>query len=253
MELVEFWRARRALVWYLALVVAGGVCTLVFWGNSHVNVDVNDREVMLPRAVPLSVLMSVAMFFTAILASWLGLALNRENATRELSWTRPLPRSGLALRYIAIDAAALAIAFAVTVAMLWFVIGIHLPVVVEPRTPIVVFMASGVIAMWYALVLILSAGVRGHGGAIAGLLWPAALIVLAIGASTRGGFIHDVAVVLDIFNPFAYLGHIGRSAPDGTPVPLLWPLDEGVRAAIVWCFAVAFSAAAVTIWRRREI
>ena len=253
MELVEYWRARRALIWYLVVLVVGALFTVAFSGHANVNVDVNDKQVVFPRVVPLSVLMSVAMFFTAILASWVGLALNRENATRELTWTRPIPRAALALRFIGIDAAALAIAYAATVAVLWLVVGLQVRVVVEPRIPVVLFMASGVIAMWYALVLILSAGVRGHGGAIAGLLWPAALIVLAVGSSPSRGFIHDAAVVLNVFNPFAYLGHIGRSAPDGTPVPLLWPLDESMRALIVWCFAAAFTAAAVTIWRRREI
>jgi hypothetical protein len=253
MELVEFWRARRALVWYAAILVALAAFTVLASPHSRVNVDVNDQQVVVPHIVPLTIVMSVAMFLTAILASWLGLALNRENATRELSWTRPVPRAVLALRFIAIDGAVLAVAYAFTIVLLWLLVATQVRVVVEPRTVVAFFMGSGVVAMWYALVLILSAGVRGHGGAIAGLLWPGALIVLAFAKWPAGGLIHYIAVFLNVFNPFAYLGEIGHSAPDGTPFPLLWPLDESLRAVIVWCFAAVFIAGAVVRWQRREI
>lgn len=253
MELVEFWRARRALLWYLAVVAACAALTAALNGHGRVNVDVNDREVFVPHVVPLSVLMSVAMFTTAGLASALGIALNRENATRELSWTRPIPRTVLAVRFIAIDLVALAVAYTVTIALIWIVVGMHLRVAVEPRTPVAMFMGTGVIAMWYALTLLLTAGVRTRGGGIAGLMWPVAVVVLVLASTTAGGIIHDVAVVLNVVNPFAYLGQIGHAAPDGSPVPLLWPFDENVRAAIVWCFAAAFCAGAVAIWRSREL
>jgi ABC-type transport system involved in cytochrome c biogenesis permease component len=221
-------------------------------GRGGVNVEVNG-EVVAPHVVPLTVLMSLGMFFTAILATMLGCSLNRENATLELSWTRPLPRVALALRYMAIDVTTLAIAYLVAVAVFWVLVGMYVHVVVEPRIGVAAFMGTGVVAMWYALTQFLTAGTRRRGSAVAGFMWPAAVIVLVVASATHGGLVHDIAVVLNVVNPFAYLGQIGHSAPDGTPVPLLWPLDETVRAAIVWCFALAFGAAAVTIWQRREI
>ncbi len=212
------------------------------------------RQVQAPRVVPLTVLVSVAMFASAMLASWLGQALNRENETVELSWTRPLPRAVLALRYIAIDLCALAIAFAATLAGLVVLVGatLHAAVIAESRVGVALVLGTAVVAMWYALTLALSAGVRGRGGAIAWLLWPIAFILIAL-AQTHGGILHDVAVVLDVINPFAYLGQIGHNAPDGSPLPLVWSLDEWLRGTIVWAFAVAFGAAAVAIWQRREI
>jgi len=254
MELVEFWRARRAFVWYVAIVAAFVVMIFALSGHANFNLDVNDTAVVAPRVIPLSIPLSIAMFLTAMLASWLGQALNRENATVELSWTRPIPRSILALRFIAIDLVTLALAFVVALAAVWTIavtVG-HVAVMVDSRTGVATLLGTGVDAMWYALVLVLSSGVRGRGGAIAGMLWPVSLILIGV-AQTHGGIFHDIALVLNVINPFAYLGSISRVGADGAPVPLVWPLDAGLRGAIVWLLAAAFCAAAVTIWKRREI
>ncbi len=154
-----------------------------------------------PRVVPLTVLVSVAMFGSAMLASWLGQSLNRENETVELSWTRPLPRVALALRYIAIDLCALAIAFAATLAGLVVLVNvtIHAGVVAESRVGVALLLGTAVVAMWYALTQALAmraAAARSPG--LADLVHPDRL------AQAHGGLLHDIAVVLDVVNLFAY-------------------------------------------------
>lgn len=255
MELVEFWRARRALLWYLGLVAAVIVFVMSVSGHATVNVNVDEAPLTTPRLIPLSALLVGAMVLCAMLASWLGLALKRENATVDLSWTRPTPRPVLAARFIAIDLAALAIAFVLTTLGAWtLVVNVaHVTVAVDAHAAAVAPLAAGVVVMWYALVLVLSAGLRGHGGAIGGLLWPVSIILLVLAESAHAGIFHDIAVVLNIFNPLAYLSSMMNAGAGRAGITSVWPIDVGVRTLAVWALAAAYAVAAVSIWQRREV
>lgn len=254
MELVEFWRARRALLWYLGIVLAIVAFVMSVSGHATVQVNVDEAPVMAPRLIPLSALLAGAMFFTAMLASWLGLSLNRENATVELSWTRPTPRPVLAARFIGIDLAALAIAFVLTTLGSWLLVVsvAHVRVGIDEHAAAVAPLAAGVVTMWYALVLVLSAGIRGHGGAIGGLVWPVAIVLIVLAQSAHVGVFHDLAVGLNIFNPLAYVSSVMPSGGGRSGETSVWPVDIGLRTAAVWAFAAGYAVAAVAIWQRRE-
>lgn len=255
MELVEFFRARRALIWYVAIVAVIVTVILLIHGNANVVVDVNDRHVQAPHSVPLSVLLGAAMFFTAALGSSLGLSLNRENATVEFAWTRPLPREVLAARYIAIDLAALAIAFAVTLAgeAVIVVAVAHAAILVDRYAGIITILALGVDAMWYALLLALSAGLPRRGAAIAGIMWPASLVLVIVAEAVHSGPYHDIAVVLNVVNPFAYLSSMVHLGAQTSTAPSVWEAGPELRAVAVWLLAAAFATAATFIWKRREV
>jgi hypothetical protein len=253
MELVELIRVRRALTWYGGIGAAVVLVALLFANSPSVIINVGDHRAL---GVPLSVLLGIAMLFTASLASWIGLSLNLENATREFAWTRPISRTMLAVRFIAVDLGGLAAGYAFTVLALWALVAGagHGAVVFDPSVPVALVLSSGVVAMWYALLLLASAPFNGRGGSIAGMLWAASLILISVGQGTRSGPLHTAAQALNVINPFAYLSlmvHIDGSG-DG-PFPSVWALDPTLRAAIVWALSAVFCAAAIALWKRREI
>jgi hypothetical protein len=254
MELVEFYRVRRILIWYAAIVAAIVLLVLLFSNNPNIVIDVGEHA---DYGAQLTTLLGIAMFFTAAVASWIGLSLNAENATREFAWTRPIARTALAARYIAIDLAALAVAYAFTVLGAWTIVAVaaHGAVAIDPAAPVALLLSAGVVAMWYALLQLVSAPFRGRGGSIAGVLWAASLVLISVAQVTPRGFLHAIALVLNVINPFAYLSTMVHTDSAGAagPLPSVWALDPMLRAGIVWLFAGLFCAAAVAIWTRREI
>src|SRR5665213_1459293 len=98
MVYVEFLRVRRTLKWHLGILAA--VTLLVLYFGHDTNLVVNGHsEVFAGMPVPLGALSVIAAFFAAIYASSLGSSLNRENPMRDISWTKPIPRSRIALQY----------------------------------------------------------------------------------------------------------------------------------------------------------
>jgi hypothetical protein len=255
MELVGFWRARRALLWYLGIMLAVVAFVAVVGGHATIDVSSGDAPPStLHMRASLSTLIGIAMFFCAIFASRLGTSLNTENATVELSWTRPIPRAVLAARFIAIDLITLELTFVLTIAGACAVVaGAHGSVVIDPLAGNVGLLAAGVLAMWYAVTLLATAGLRRRGGGTAGLLWPASLVLIGLGEARQAGIIHQLALVVNVVNPLAYLSSMVRISSAAGPMPSVWPLDPSVRTVIVWAFAAVFCTAAVAIWQRREI
>jgi hypothetical protein len=80
---------------------------------------------------------------------------------------------------------------------------------------------------------------------MAGIAWPVALISMSV--TNVSGTFGAVMRAIDTVNPFAYLN--GTGMDNGVAFSQA-PVE--VRAAVVWCFAVLFSAIAVALWTRKE-
>lgn len=253
MEYVEFWRVRRALLWGsggMAIIVLI-ILTLPQVGTVHVVGPGGSTNFASGIGAPVDALAGIAAFFAAIYASSVGTSLNRENATRDLSWTKPLPRSVLALRYILIDLCGIVIAFAVALAACLIVATYaHFPPFFDAQSPMQIALGVGVGAMWYGLLQVLTCVAPPGARSLAGILWPVALLVT--GLSHIPGSIGAIMRALDVLNPLHYMSSTSVSGATGTATVLAGALPAGERAAIVWCFTLAFCALAVVLWPRKE-
>jgi hypothetical protein len=200
-------------------------------------------------ALPLAGLVPVATFFAAIYASSVGASLNRESSTRDISWTKPISRTLLALQFVLVDLAGVAIAFAVAVlATVIVVMRIGAIPVFDAALVPAVLLGLGVAAMWYALIQALTFWFGPAARTVGGILWPVAFV--ALGVASIPGIYGVLARAFDVINPLAYIDFNvnGNSRLGGG----LWTLPADERALIVWLFAAVFCAIAVTMWPRKE-
>jgi hypothetical protein len=248
---VEYLRARTALAWHAGAL---GVLLLLILSTNHRTAVMVDGHPAVTAGLPiaLSWLVPIAVFFGAIYASSVGASLNRENATRDISWTKPIPRMALAAQFVLVDLAGVAIAF--TLAMLAAIAVVArigaVPLFDPPFVPQLV-LGLGVAAMWYALIQVLTFWLGSGARVAGGILWPVALIALGI-AHVPGPY-GALARALDVINPFAYVsGFAVTASGSGHAESMLGSLPVEERALIVWFFTAVFCGIAVTLWPRKE-
>jgi hypothetical protein len=246
---VEYLRVRTSLAWHAGIL--GALLLLILWTNHDSSVTVNGHQAV-TAGVPISIglLAEIAMFFAAIYASSVGASLNRENSTRDISWTKPISRTLLALQYVLVDLAGVTIAFAIALlAAVAVVIRIGAVPVFDATVVPQVFLGLGVAAMWYALIQVLTFWFGGGARAVGGILWPVALV--ALGLAKVPGVYGAAARMLDILNPLAYMSGVSVS-DSGAHDQSLWTIPAEPRAIVVWMFTALFCAIAITLWRRKE-
>jgi hypothetical protein len=249
MVYVEFLRARRSLTWHLGIMVLMTLVSLYFGHTTSVQVD--GQSPFVPgMPVPLGQLATIAMFFGAIYASSAGTSLNRESLTRELSWTKPESRTLIALQYIAVDIAAIALVYAVAIlGVVAVLLRLHFVPTLEPGFGADIALGLGVAVMWYALIQVLTCMFGPGARSVGGILWPVAFV--ALGTAHIGGPIGVVAHALDVINPLAYMSGVTGSE-HGVQTNSLWVLPVDERALIVWLFGALFCAIAIALWPRKE-
>jgi hypothetical protein len=248
MEQVELWRVQRSLLWHAGIVAAIVVLIMALpqVGTVHVAGPSGTSYFAPGTGVALSVIASFAAFFAAIYASSVGTSLNRENVTRDLSWTKPLARSVLAARYVLIDLVGVVIAFAIALVAIGIIATyMHFPPYVDAQAPVELALGAGIGAMWYGLLQVLTCAAPPGARSLAGVLWPVALVCGALSAVP--GSIGAIMRAIDVLNPLSYMG--GGVVQHGTR-EIGMPADE--RALIVWGFALAFCALAIFLWPRKE-
>jgi hypothetical protein len=245
---VEYLRVRTSLAWHAGILV---VLTLVILATNHsTSVIVNGHPAVTAGApISLALLVPIAAFFGAIYASSLGTSLNRENVTRDISWTKPVSRTMLALQYVLVDLAGIVIAFAIAMlAVLAVIVRIGVvPVIDGPLVPQLA-LGLGIAAMWYALVQVLTFWFGPGARAVGGILWPVALLSLAM-AGIPGAY-GALARAVNLINPIAYLTTFSANGDGGNAYTFWTPVDT--RTLVVWFFTVLFCAIAITFWRRKE-
>jgi hypothetical protein len=246
---VEYLRVRTSLAWHVGIL---GLLTLLILATNHnTAVMVNDRPaVTMGVRISLALLAPIAAFFGAIYASSVGTSLNRENSTRDISWTKPVSRTMLALQYVLVDLAGITIAFTIAMLAVYAVvvrIG-AVPVIDESLVPQLA-LGLGIAAMWYALIQLLTFWFGPAARATGGILWPVALVCLGIAGVP--GVYGDLARAINVINPLAYLSNFSVNG-NGGHSHTLWTLPAETRTLVVWLFTVLFCAIAITFWRRKE-
>ncbi len=248
MAYAEFLRARRSLTWHVGILAALTLLVLYFGTGANINVD--GHSPLIPgMPVPLSQLVVIAMFFGAIYASSAGSSLNRENTTRDLSWTKPVPRTVLALQFVLIDVAAIAIVFVLGVlAIVAVILRLQMIPVLDSTFIPETALALGVCVMWYALIQVLTFSFGPGARAVGGILWPVAFV--ALGLAKVPGALGLIARTLDIFNPLAYAR--GLSDDGGARQMTISALPLDARLLCAWMFAALFCGVAIAFWPRKE-
>jgi hypothetical protein len=254
MEQVELWRVQRSLLWHAGIVAAIVVLILVLpqVGAVHVTGPSGSTNFAPGTGVPLSAIATIGAFFAAIYASSVGTSLNRENVTRDLSWTKPLTRTVLALRYILIDLAGVVIAFAVAIAAVAVIMTyMHFPPFFDAEAPVQLALGAGVGAMWYALLQVLTCVGPPSARTLAGVLWPVALVLVVL-AGVLSGSLGALVRAINVLNPLHYMSSTTMHSDPGSATVLPGSLPADERALIVWCFTLAFCALAIYLWPRKE-
>lgn len=253
MEYVEFLRVRNLLKWYGLVLGVSLIGGLAFGHETTINVvgSAGTSHLSPGFAVPLAALVPVAMFLAAIFGSSAGTSLSREFLLRDIAWTKPLSRTLLAARYVLVDLAAMTVLFAATLAVVVAVLQrIDIPTTLTSDLGPQLLLGLGVGFMWYALLQLLTCRLPPAGMSLAGILWPVALF--ALGLSDSPGWFGALDRALDVVNPLAYMSGVSFTGGDARNLAV-WQLPADERAAIVWGFAVLFSAMAIALWQRREV
>lgn len=251
MEYVEYLRVRRSLLWHagILLVLVIGIMALSHDTSVRINGDSGTAHLAAGIHIPVGALAAIAGFFAAIYASSAGTSLNRESLTRDLSWTKPLSRTLLAVHFMLVDAAGVVIAFAIAMAgALAIIVHLQMIPVVDADTAALLALDAGVGVMWYGLLQLLTCGFGPGARALAGILWPIALLLEGLG-ELPGNF-GAIVRGLNVFNPLAYLNNLSGHPNPANDLMRQMPYD--MRALTVWLFAFLFCAIAVYVWPRRE-
>jgi hypothetical protein len=245
-EYVEMLRARRALTWYGAILfacVALGLALAFKDGPPRIQMSHESNP-----QIPVQFLIAGAAFGPLILAAFLAVGLDAEFKTVAITWTRPISRFAIALRYVAIDGGALLAAWVITLVAVFatiFAIGIAKYLVIGPQAGIYALLVFGAAVMWYGLVVLITTLLPGRGGAIAGGSWGYALIVPGLAHIPFPPLLHQAVIALNYLNPMAYISA-------GSADKLIAGSYEQ-HVVVVWLIGLVALAIATQLWTKREV
>ncbi len=210
--------------------------------------------------IPLWFFLIGASITALIVATILGISFAAQNDGHlELAFTRPASREAEALRAVGVDIAGILLIMAIQgivgfVAMaLW--IFPHISLGADDLR--VVALEVAVPIAWYAFTLAVTASLKRGYGALAGILWPVSLAVMAFGGraindSQLAQFIYHTANALQRLIPFYYANvHQDSSGAAMMTIDTVIP-DLNVRLLILAALIIGYSAIAIVQWRRVE-
>jgi hypothetical protein len=256
MNYPEVLRARTTLLWFTGVLAALVLLDLLMVMSSsalHAQVHVEGGPV---GRVPVSAFISVIGFIVGILASVLGASVNRYREYGETVMTFPVSRRTFATSVLATDIAALAIAFAITIALgavQFTVNNVWRVVAFDDQLLQRIALCLGAVVMWFALCQAVSAWLPHRAGYIAGLSWPVfiGLTSFAGGIANMPPWSRPLIEALNFLNPLAYLS-INVSGPDHAVHSMLGQ-GIGVQTIVVWLVSLVALAVAVAGWQRQEL
>ena len=257
MAYLEVLRGRRFLCFYglvIAAIVALGGVVAITTAHAHL--------APLPLRFTLGALFLGASYLTAAMVIFLGATLCEASRSRDILLVQPVSRLRIALCWVGIDVAVLAMTFATSVFALAVVLAFFgSPVSMQWRPHFVfsLLLGLGVPFMFYALAQMLPWQYRGNGRAVAVFLWMWIYLSLTTEQfKTLKTWPPLQAAIgyIDVMNPLAYLGHMvvlrsGRVL-FGVGGPGVLDLNLESRALLTCLFALAFAAVAVVRWRHAE-
>jgi len=241
----EFLRVRNVLLWYVGvLVVLTALIEIVALASP---------ESMRTNGVsPWVTLFGVSGFFAAIVATTLGSTLAQENNHLEVAWTRPRSRTNYATALMAVDTAGIFVAQLIAFAfiMAHYAIyhrNVHLIGGADDMLNSVRF-ALFPIAL-YALIVALSASLRGKAGLVQGLIWPIATTLAVLAAVPMPEVWHRILVGINLVNPMAYITYHDHG---GSQIIGMLP-NVALAVAALALIAVASWLVATYQWRRLQV
>jgi hypothetical protein len=252
MYYVELLTARNRLGWFsLAVVVIGMIAVTTVRLAPQPDSD-------LPQiAVPLNAILLGSSWFACVFATLVAGTLSRDYGQIPYIWTRPAPRQRIALEYMAVDIAAIVIAFAlltgVSVATLNAIPRLH--VVGDASSLQVLLRGLAVPFMWYGLVEVATSWNGARARAMIGVSWAVFWVLAILDALNLPGILGKLFVVLNIFNPMAYLPQSHAQNVDFqvgvlglTPLPFTF----NEQTVLVYAIFVVSCIAAIYAWKRME-
>ncbi len=207
--------------------------------------------------MPLNLILLASAWFACVFATMVAGTLSRDYSHIPYIWTRPAARERIALEYVVVDIAAIAIAFAlltgVSVATLS---GIpHLHVVADASSWQILLRALAVPFMWYGLVEVATSWSGQSGRAMIGVSWAVFWGLAILDALRFPGILGKLLVVLNIFNPMAYLPQTHAQSVDfqvGVLGMTSIPLNFDERTVLAYAIFVASCVIAISAWKRME-
>jgi hypothetical protein len=249
MEYVEILRARRVLIWYCGILLAILIIAVVSLYSGHANIHQGNDG----GGASLASLIQACAFGAIIVATCVAPGLNAESGTLAITWTRPMPRTAIALRYIAVDVATIlfAWAFTVLITVLFFAAFNSLNEIRLGDGIGAAFLNGlGCALMWYGLVTLVSARLNGRGGLIAGLSWGVFIVLTLLWIVPFPAPIHMLVNVLNYFNPLTYFHNVGEPTHHSH---LVLDVSENILTLIAWGFVAVTLAGTVRLWSTREV
>jgi len=252
MYYLEMLTARNRLAWFsLAVVLVGMIAVTTVRFAAPPSAD-------LPGiAVPFNIVLLGSSWFACVFATLVAATLSRDYSHISYMWTRPAPRERIALQYIGVDIAAILLAFAIligaSVATLSLIPRLH--VVADASAWQFLARALAVPLMWYGIVEVSTSWNAGRARAMVGVSWAVFWGLAILDALGFPGLLGKLFVVLNIFNPMAYLPQTHAQNVDFqvgvlglSPVPLSFNEQTALAYTI---FAVS-CIVAIYAWKRME-
>lgn len=243
MTYVAIKRLRALLTAYAAgcaVLAAAAIVVVHSHGMFTVRLQSDSRGVRLTDLLVLGTIMAYTV------SSFGGTHLAAERRTLPFLWTRPQARVTSALRIVAVDVVAIALAILIGVLAQWLVlatVGLGAQVRFDALAAVTLALALGSAVAWYALVMLVSAVQRdGDNASVAAVMsWPVfAGIVFLATIALAPDWRWATALVAHL-DPLAYL--LGSFSDAGA----------GLRAVEVWILAVVAGTLAITGWIRTDV
>jgi hypothetical protein len=268
MEYVEFLRDRRILRNYAIVLFAGFALAIgSLLAGTHGTIEVHSTGH--PGTIDASAFAAICAFLTFVTAAILAPGLSAQGTTLAIAWTRPVERRTVAWRFIAVDLAALVVAYLMLLATCGLFYAVfHTLMTVRiagsgatdsldqmlvlrfdgARALGIVVRGFGCAVMWYGLVTLVSARFPQRGAMIAGLSWVAFLVLATLTAVQFPPLIHLLIVALNYLNPLAYFGNVSTH---GTQQIIPW--TGASRTLASWCIGIAALIGTVRLWSTQEV
>ena len=247
MEYVELLRVRRALVSY---VVALAFVFLLIWIVLHGNGAIRLNLRFGNKGMDAEDLLDISGIGALFLATTFAGNLAGESATLPFLWTKPVTRTMLALRFVAIDVLGLAAGIALVAFIVLIVAagtgnfgGVHF----VRANAATAALALGAPLAWYGITLLAASRLGPGSAARAGaLLWPVFIVLIFLEFTQLPPAAHTAVIVLEHADPLAYLV-VNDKAGAG-----ILAADSLQRAAACWAIALVTITAGIRLWSTRE-
>ena len=249
-------KVSRALMWLAGILVA--ILGVIIAASAATGL----YAMPLPSGcgTPIAALLAVASFSAAIFGSRFACTLSSENESHlAVAWTKPVSRARYVLSIMAVDAAGMTIAFAMTMAAMLAFIG-------SLRALSCITLPSDTIAQLarflafplanYALLVAATASVGKGGRTIIGFAWVGSIVVAALGGAGLPHPWNQIFSTINLINPLWYAAFAYANASgDNVEVLVAGPHVQtlALTTDVLALVALLVAGVAVGIWQWKRV